>query len=85
LAIKLGIEKIIIKSDTMVTYFVSNPQSDYYQSYTFTGVLKYLQHNPQKCKMKETKDKLMLTFTDAKNVGVSIKKLSDVVGSIFGN
>lgn len=83
LAIKLGIEKIIIKSDTMVTYFVSNPQSDYYQSYTFTGVLKYLQHNPQKCKMKETKDKLMLTFTDAKNVGVSIKKLSDVVNSIF--
>ena len=62
LAKHLGIEKIVLKGGKMICYFVSNPQSEYYQSEVFNHVLQYVQKNQYKCKMKETNGKLSLSF-----------------------
>ncbi len=62
IAIELGIERIILKNKKMVCYFVSNPESAYYQSPVFTNILQYVQKNTGKCRMKEKKDKLSLSF-----------------------
>jgi transcription-repair coupling factor (superfamily II helicase) len=67
-AIDLGIERIILKDQKMMCFFVADQQSAFYQSATFTNVLHYLQQNPDKCRMKEKKDKLSLTFSYVPNV-----------------
>lgn len=65
LGIKLGIEKIILKNNTMIVYFVSNQNSPYYQSATFSGILQFLQQKPGTFHMKEGKNKLSMS---AKNI-----------------
>ena len=44
----------------MIGYFISNPQSVYYESPIFTGVLNYIQRGPKDCKMSEANDKLAM-------------------------
>ncbi|MDH3323699.1 MAG: transcription-repair coupling factor, partial [Flavobacteriaceae bacterium] len=53
LAKKLGLERIILKRKRMVGYFISDQQSDYYQSDVFRNFLKYVQQHSKMCVMKE--------------------------------
>ena len=81
LAIGLGIERIILKNKKMICYFITGNQSAYYQSPAFDKILKYLQQNPTKCRMKEKEDKLSLrldkveAIVTAKSVLEEITKL----------
>ena len=72
IATKIGVEKLILKQGKMVCYFVSDQQSDYYQSNSFQKVLQFVQKQPQLCKMKEKDTKnglrLLLTFENVKSV-----------------
>lgn len=43
IARELGFEKIILKNQQLIAYFISNPQSTYYQSGVFHKLLHYLQ------------------------------------------
>ena len=65
LAKNLGLERIILKQKRMVGYFISNQQSDFYQSETFRNFLTYVQKNSKMCviKEKETKKGLRLLIT----------------------
>jgi transcription-repair coupling factor (superfamily II helicase) len=74
-AVQLGIEKVFIKNKTMVCYFISNPESDYYRSNTFSKVLSYVQRQSAKVKMKEDKNKLSLSIPGVN----SVKKAIDVL------
>ncbi|HKJ41868.1 MAG TPA: TRCF domain-containing protein, partial [Sunxiuqinia sp.] len=78
LAIELGIERIILKSKKMICYFIADQQSPYYQSPAFTKVLQYVQQNPGKCRMKEKKDKLSLSFDAVK----TIQSAKQILGKI---
>lgn len=62
LARQIGFEKIILKNKVMTGYFVTNPESPYYQSESFTRILQYVQANPSSCSMKEGHERLSLTF-----------------------
>jgi len=73
----VGFEKILLKNEKMTGYFVSNQESPYYQSEIFTQVLRFVQQNPSKCKMREAKDKLTLTF-------FHIKTIQDALGVLKG-
>jgi transcription-repair coupling factor (superfamily II helicase) len=77
-AVQLGIEKVFIKNKTMVCYFISNPESDYYRSNTFSKVLSYVQRQSAKVKMKEDKNKLSLSIPGVN----SVKKAIDVLLAI---
>ena len=74
-AIDLGIEKITLKNKMMINYFVSNSNSLYYQSSTFTQVLNFVQQNPRICSLKEHQGKLMLSFKDIPSVQDAINIL----------
>ncbi|MBT8259433.1 MAG: transcription-repair coupling factor, partial [Bacteroidia bacterium] len=52
-ATALGLEKLVLKDDKMVGYFIKDQDSPFYQSPAFTKVLKYVQNNPSACRMKE--------------------------------
>lgn len=77
-AIKVGMEKIILKNHKMVCHFISDPQSVFYQSPVFNQVLRYVQTHPQTCRMKEGNHKLSLTFDKVK----SVKKAKEVLEGV---
>jgi len=78
LAIDLGIEKIILKKETLICYFVYNQDSPYYQTPIFTAVLNFVQKNPKICKMKESNNKLSLTFDNIKKISQAIELLGKI-------
>ncbi len=76
IARELGFEKIIMKNEMLTGYFITNQESAYYQSEIFTKVLRFVQQNPGLCRMKETKNRLTMTFMNIKSVetGLSVLK-----------
>jgi transcription-repair coupling factor (superfamily II helicase) len=68
LAQTLGFEKIVLKNNKMIGYFVSNQDSGYYASKTFLKILNFVQQNPNLFRMKEGKDRLTLTFENVSDV-----------------
>lgn len=83
LATKMGLEKLVLKQDKMVGYFVSDQQSDYYQSGAFHKVLQFVQKHPNLSRMKEKQTKnglrLLLTFENVK----SLKKAHELLMLVF--
>jgi transcription-repair coupling factor (superfamily II helicase) len=75
---EIGIERIQLKNNRMVCYFISNQNSPYYQSPEFSRVLQYVQKNPRICRMKETGGKLTLSFEGIK----SVKRALDILHGI---
>jgi len=53
IAVELGFEKMLLKDETLRCFFVSNPESKYFQSETFTGILKFIQTKTNKAKLKQ--------------------------------
>lgn len=79
LAMEIGFEKLLLKNNRVVGYFVQNANSPYYQSEAFTKVLKFVQHNQRICKMKETNGKLSLSFENIKSIDAAIKALKGII------
>ncbi|GAA4275242.1 transcription-repair coupling factor [Aquimarina gracilis] len=79
IATSIGLEKIILKQNKMIGYFISDQQSEFYQSPAFTKVLQFVQQNPGKCKMKEKETRnglrLLLTFENINSVDKALKIL----------
>ena len=76
IAQEIGIERIQLKNNRMVCYFISNQNSPYYQSPEFSRVLQFVQKHPKTCRMKETGGKLTLSFEGVREVrrGLEILK-----------
>ena len=79
IAIKMGIERVIIKQDRFIGYFISDQQSDFYQTQGFSKVLDFAQNNASNVKIKEknTRGGLRLLLT-IENVS-SISKVLDML------
>ncbi|PBJ11426.1 transcription-repair coupling factor [Flavobacterium sp. ACN6] len=71
IATNVGIEKLVMKKGKMIGYFVSDQQSDYYQSSKFRKVLQFVQKYSNLCQMKEKQTpnglRLLLTFENVKS------------------
>ena len=76
MAKEAGFEKLALKGNKMVGFFIPHEDSPYYQSEEFTRVLNYVQANPRSCKMKEGNNKLTLTFENVNNINEAIHKLN---------
>ena len=55
MATALGLEKLVLKKGKLLGYFVADQQSAFYQSETFTGILKRVQSHPGSGRLKEKK------------------------------
>ena len=82
LAKELGLEKVILKQKRMIGYFISDQQSDFYQTPAFSKMLNYVQKNPKSCVMKEKKTKnglrLLITFIKIDTVNKALKTIQKV-------
>jgi len=60
LAVELGFERMILKNDVLRCYFINKPDSPYFDSDTFKGILDYLQKGTNKAKLKQAGKLFML-------------------------
>ncbi len=81
----IGLEKIVMKQGKMIGYFISDQQSDFYQTKNFTKVLQYVQAHHRKCKIKEKKTRnglrLLLTFDNITSVDQALQALLPFKGN----
>lgn len=76
LARKIGFEKLVLRNNRLTAYFISNPESPYYQSLQFTAVLDFIKKNPYSCKMKEEKGKLFLSLKDIAGIEEALARIA---------
>lgn len=83
IAANMGLEKIVMKNGKFVGYFVSDQQSDFYQSPAFGKVLQAVQSHPRQFKMKEKQTRaglrLLLTISDIKTVDKAFEALNKIL------
>ena len=82
LAVKLGIEKILLKNNLLLANFISDPNSGFYRSTLFVSLMNYLNNNPDKMKLKQNESRLTLTITDIGTIGSAISKLEGVMKKV---
>ncbi|MES2430605.1 MAG: transcription-repair coupling factor [Bacteroidota bacterium] len=85
IAVELGFEKILIRDGAVKCFFVSNPDSPYFQSETFTGILQFLQNGTNKAKLKQVGKNGILIISDIKNMEALFNFLNKMIKSIHSN
>ncbi|MCZ2101364.1 MAG: transcription-repair coupling factor [Chitinophagales bacterium] len=70
LAKKLGFERITLKNKKLICFFVSNPQSSYFETKTFNGIMQYIASTGQYqgLTMKQSKTALLMIKENTKNL-----------------
>jgi len=76
---QLGCEKIMLKQDRMFLYFVSNPDSPYYQSEAFGSVLDYVGNNVRRCNLREQNGKRSMVITDVSTVKEALQVVRNII------
>ena len=83
IAIKIGLERVVMKKNRFVGYFISDQQSDFYQSPAFGNVLDFVQKNPSSVKMKEKQTRnglrLLLTIEGMTSISNILTTLTRIV------
>lgn len=76
---KLGFEKLSLKSEKLRCYFVSSDKEAYFKSEIFGSILAFVQTHPKKCRLKESKDKLILYIDDILSVNQAREELAKML------
>jgi transcription-repair coupling factor (superfamily II helicase) len=71
-ACELGFEKLILKNEQMRLYFVSNPESPYFESETFNHILNHIQTRTVNARLKQVGKNFLLVVD-------RMKKMTDVL------
>ena len=79
LAQEMGLERLVIKSGKMVGYFITDPQSHFYETDTFTKVLSYIQKNGHACKLSEQNDRLRIIFSDVRHIRHAYEQIGTIL------
>ena len=81
-AAHLGIERILLKKNQCIGYFIADQESTFYQSNRFKQLLAWVQQNPNRVNMKEKQTKnglrLRLAFNKIGSVKQAIELLPDL-------
>ena len=75
---EIGFERIILKNESMRSYFPSQADSNYYNSDTFKLVLDYLKRNFSNCEMTENKGKLSMRVKNILSIEDALKICKEI-------
>ena len=78
LAMELGFEKIVLKNNMLIAYFVSNQMSGYYKSQKFESVLSFIQKQNRRYEMKEQNGKLYVIVKRVDSIEKAYKILQEI-------
>ena len=76
LAQKLGLERVVIKSEKMVGWFIADPTSSFYQTDVFSELLKKIMNMGQGYRLIQKQDKLRLVVEPISNIREAYQKLN---------
>lgn len=76
---KLGAERLTLKGRRMTLYFVSNPDSAYYQSDTFEQVINFTTHSYHRCKLDEQRGHRRMIINDVPTVESALLVLHNIL------
>ncbi len=77
---QLGLEKMSLKKGTLIGTFIADQKHSFFQSDTFTAVLRAVQAQPRKFKVYEKAGTLRVSVQDVKNIQQAKAALEGVVG-----
>lgn len=78
MAARLGVEKVFLKGGRMTLFFVSNPDSPYYQSQAFGKVIAYMMKYTRRCDLREQNNKRSMLVKDVRSVEEAVAVLLEV-------
>ena len=75
---RLGAERIFLKGGRMTLFFVSNPDSPYYQSQAFGRIINFMARYPRLCNLREQNGKRSMVVKDVPTVEMAVATLQEV-------
>ncbi|MFT7363352.1 MAG: transcription-repair coupling factor (superfamily II helicase), partial [Algoriphagus sp.] len=78
---KLGVEKLTLKGNQMKCYLLPSSRDDFYSSGVFQKIMRFAQLNSKNCKIKEYKNRLILTLSGVSSISKAQVKLNEMVNS----
>jgi len=79
LAARLGIEKVYLKGGRMSLFFVSNPDSPYYQSEAFGKMIDYMMKYTRRCDLREQNNRRSMLVKNVSSVEEAVAILREIV------
>ena len=76
---QMGCEKIVLKQQRMMLYFVSDPNSPYYRSSVFDNLLNYISRHPRRCNLREVKGKRSMVISQVETVEKAVELLMEMM------
>ena len=80
MAKEFGIEKIVLKQNKLVLYFVANQDNPFYRSANFAKMIRCAQNHPQEMHLRESKGRLSLVCDQVGSIQESIDKIAELTG-----
>jgi transcription-repair coupling factor (superfamily II helicase) len=68
LAKLLGFERLIVKNNVMRLYFISDPESSYFESPTFNKIMQFVQVGTNRAKLKQVGKNFTLVVSDMNSI-----------------
>ncbi|MAZ29176.1 MAG: transcription-repair coupling factor [Cytophagaceae bacterium] len=83
IAVKYGMEKVVMKNNKLICFFIADQQSKFYQSPAFSKMLQFVQQYAHRVTLKEKKStkglRLILTAPGIKSVDKAFEVLSPLM------
>ncbi|MBK7627092.1 MAG: transcription-repair coupling factor [Bacteroidales bacterium] len=81
IAVRLGVEKILLKNNLLIANFIADHNSSFYRSAIFISIMNYVNKKQHRMSMKQKATRLSLTITDVKTVKGAINVLNNILES----
>jgi transcription-repair coupling factor (superfamily II helicase) len=78
IAVKLGMEKILLKNNLLIANFVSDPDSQFYRTTLFVAIMNYVNCHPRQMSVKQKESKLSLIVSNITSVKSAISILKEI-------
>jgi len=84
IASRLGIEKILLKNNLLIAFFISDPNSRYYRTSLFVSFMNFVNRHQKRMSVKQRESKLSLTITGIDGVRSAITILQNIENDALG-
>jgi transcription-repair coupling factor (superfamily II helicase) len=79
LAVQLGFEKMSLKDELLRCFFINRPDSPYFESDVFKGIIEFLQLQTRRGQLKQNGRNFLLVINEVKDMTGVHRFLSDMV------
>ena len=74
----LGVERLVLKNDSLKCYLPPSENDIYYQSEVFGKILRFIQLKPKGCSLREVSKKLILSFDTVLDIESALSLLKKI-------